>query len=96
MKSIIQREKECYWCRELYDYSNQICLHDHHVFPGSRRSDSERLGLKVWLCENHHTGAEGVHQNYEKMRLLQRIAQAKYEDDHGHEAWMREMGRNYL
>jgi len=58
MKSIIQSEKECFVCKTT---SN---LHDHHILFGtSNRKNSEKYGLKVWLCMEHHTGSAGAHQN---------------------------------
>lgn len=55
MKSIIQKEKRCYICG-LYD------VEEHHVFFGTaNRKMSEKYGLKVYLCYEHHRGTLGVH-----------------------------------
>ena len=56
MESIIQRKKECYVCRKQGE------LHYHHVFGGSNRNLSEKYGMKVWLCPDHHNMSDrGVH-----------------------------------
>ena len=71
MKSIMQKNKECYMCRELYDISMQVGLECHHIFGGANRNISEKQGLKVWLCQVHHnTSPLGVHFNYENMEWL--------------------------
>lgn len=57
MDSIIQKKKECYVCRRQGE------LHCHHVFFGNPNRDlSERYGMKVWLCPDHHNmSKKGVH-----------------------------------
>ena len=91
-KSIIQKEKECLICRTTYG------LHDHHVFYGTaNRRLSEKYGLKVWLCMEHHTGNNGVHRNPKLDSVLKRIGQRKFENRCGsREDFMRIFGRNYL
>ena len=60
------------------------------------RQKSEELGLKVYLCVEHHrTGLEAVHRNIEISRVLQQKAQQTYEQTHSHAEWMQEIGRNY-
>lgn len=59
MDSIIQKEKVCYICGTT---SN---LHKHHIFFGTaNRKLSEEDGCVVYLCVNHHTGLQGVHNNH--------------------------------
>lgn len=89
MKSVIQVEKRCYLCGALEP------LHDHHIFGGtSNRSKSEKLGLKVWLCEKHH---RKVHQNGKAMKFLKRKGQKYYEKNIGtREDFIKEFGRSYL
>lgn len=56
MKSIIQKEKQCYVCGATYG------LHSHHIYFGNpMRKISEKYGMKVWLCYAHHEGTSGVH-----------------------------------
>ena len=71
-------------------------VEEHHIFDGPRRKISEELGLKVYLCPEHHrTGKASVHGNMYRRRFLQRIAQGKYEETHSRQEWMRLMGKNY-
>ena len=54
-KSILQNDKECYLCRRMYNLRTTRGLEEHHILFGrGRRELSERYGLKVWLCHNHH------------------------------------------
>lgn len=89
-KSILQSEKECFLCSRTRD------LELHHVFHGSRRQLSDKHGLTVWLCREHHTGDRGVHFNVELDRYLERFGQMKWEEKHSHEEWMRIFGKNYI
>ena len=74
MKSIIQKDKECYICRSPY-------VEEHHVFYGSaNRSLSERYGLKIYLCPRHHRGSAGVHFNPKLDRELKEVAEKKFRE----------------
>ena len=92
MKSIIQNEKVCYVCGTTYN------LQDHHVIFGtSNRRNSEKYGLKVWLCQNHHTGSAGVHFNKPLDLHLKKLAQAKFETEYGdRNEFRRVFGKSYL
>ena len=80
----------------LEDDHHVKAVEEHHVFDGPRRKASEALGLKIYLCPEHHrTGRNSVHGNIYMMRFVQRIAQKKYEETHSREEWMRIMGKNY-
>jgi hypothetical protein len=48
------------------------------------------------LCFEHHRGPDGPHQNKEYDLQLKREAQAKFEQDHSREDFIRLFGRNYL
>lgn len=65
---------------------------------GAYRQISERLGLVVYLCPEHHRGTYGVHgrDGSELNRYLQRQAQFAYEKEHSHEEWMQIVGRSYI
>lgn len=68
--SIIQDEKECYFCGNVLD------LDLHHVMSGTnRRHLADEDGLTVYLCRYHHNK---VHQNRELNLLLKRVAQRRY------------------
>lgn len=95
MESIIQKEKECFFCRR------QVGLHSHHIFGGiANRPKSEKLGLKVWLCYIHHTGSpNSVHMDPKGPlnKFLHEVGQRAYEANVGsREEFMRQFGRNYL
>ena len=92
MKSIIQKNKECLITGTLY------ALDEHHVFEGTaKRKLSEKYGLKVWLCNHHHTGQAGVHKHKDFDLILERLAQEYYEKHYGtREDFIKEFGKNYL
>lgn len=92
MDSIIQTEKECFVCGTTYN------LHSHHCIYGtSNRKQSEKYGLKVWLCQEHHTGREGVHFNKDLDILLKKLSQAHFESKCGtREDFRRIFGKSYL
>lgn len=91
MKSIIQTCKHCYICGTTYN------LHEHHIFAGANRKNSERTGLKVWLCFTHHNGSpHSPHFNREVDLELKRMAQQKFEETHTRDEFMAIFGKNYL
>ena len=91
MKSIIQDEKECWVC------GTTLNLHTHHIFYGPNRKNSERLGLKIYLCARHHNMSnEGVHFDSELDDKIKIMAQKKFEETHTREEFMSIMGRNYI
>lgn len=104
MKSILQEKKECYICRMIadgaayYEELPSVGLEMHHVIFGrGRREISERLGLKVWLCVEHHrTGKESVHLNKEVDLQLKRTAQMIYEAKHSRKEWLDNFGKSYF
>lgn len=91
IKSIISDERKCFVCGN----PNVEC---HHIFKGSaKRKISERYGLKVWLCVEHHRGTTGVHGKlgHQLDLRLKQIAQEKYEKRHTREEFIKLMGKNY-
>ena len=92
MKSILQTEKECYFCK-----SKQM-LEEHHIFPGNPgRKISEKNGFKVYLCHYcHNEPPFGVHFNRENMDTLKADCQRKYEETHTRKEFMNLIGRNFL
>ena len=99
-KSIIQAEKECYICRRWYAVKTTRGLEEHHILNGPLRSFSERHGLKVWLCHQHHNEPGlSAHHNATCAQTVKAVAQAKYEEQNGpgaHAAWMAAVGKDYL
>ena len=100
-KSIMhnKQDRTCYLCILLNgDYATRSDLQEHHAMPGTaNRRLSERWGLKVYLCLQHHTiGPMAVHNNTNLQRLLQKKAQEIFEEKHSHQLWMQVFGRNYI
>ena len=87
MKSIIQTEKQCYFCHTTKN------LHLHHCLTGCRRKTADKNGLTVWLCAKHHIE---VHGDNGKVLALKRIAQRKYEETHSREEFISVFGKSYL
>ena len=91
MESIIQKEKECFFC------GKKTGLECHHVFGGvANRKISEKYGLKVWLCHDCHTGQDGAQYDKEKNLWLKYEAQRAFERDHTRDEWMEIIRKNYL
>lgn len=91
MESIIQIHKECFMCHRTGD------LHSHHIFGGSNRKWSEKYGLKIWLCPEHHNMSDnGIHFNKALDLQIKQIAQREFEDTYTREEFMRIFGKNYL
>lgn len=88
--SAIQTHKRCWVCGRVTG------LEKHHVMGGPNRKWSEKYGLTVWLCREHHTGTTGVHNDRDLSLQLRQAAQVAFERDHTREEWMRIFGRNYL
>ena len=90
-KSIIQADKECYFCSKV------IGLERHHVFAGvANRKISEKYGLWVWLCNDCHTGKNGAQYDKEKNLRLKREAQRAFQDLYGRKVWMMIIRKNSL
>lgn len=68
----------------------------HHCFPGRNRQIADKHGYLVPLCNEHHTGRTGVHQNKELMNKYKVFAQRKYEENHTRQDFIREFGKNYI
>ena len=100
MKSIMhdKRSGTCYLCMLLNnDYDRRDTQEHHVIFGTAGRRLSEKHGLKVYLCLQHHTsGREAVHNNSRNARYLQREAQRIFEKSHSYEGWMEIFGINYL
>lgn len=94
MESIITKSKKCYVCGATYN------LHLHHCLYGtSNRAKADKMGLVVYLCQEHHTGQSGVHMNPNKGidLSLKMVAQATFESKVGtREEFIREFGKSWL
>lgn len=91
-KSIMQTEKECFVC------GTTLNLHKHHVIYGTaNRKLSEKYGLVVWLCQEDHTGEDGVHFNKVLDTHLKKVAQERFEAEYGQNISFREVfGKNFI
>lgn len=90
-KSILQKDERCFICGRVTE------LECHHVMNGTaNRKLSEKYGLTVWLCREHHTGDSGVHKNRAKADALKRLAQIAFEARYSHDEWMQVFRKNYL
>lgn len=92
MKSILQQERECYYCKTTNN------LEEHHCLYGTaNRRIAERFGLKVFLCSEHHRGKNGVHGGNKYLDIkLKQLAQSKFEENHDREDFIKIFGKNYL
>ena len=91
-KSIMQQgDPRCYFC------GCRVNLERHHVLGGvANRPLSEKYGLWVWLCHEHHTGKDGAQYNREKGDALKRLAQIAFEARYSRNEWMQVFRKNYL
>ena len=93
VKSILQRNKACYICGTTHN------LHLHHVFYGSaNRKLSDADGCVIYLCQAHHTGAQGVHFNRKIDLTIKARCQIEYMRRYNKtvEDFIARYGRNYL
>lgn len=93
MKSIIQKNKECYVCSTTYN------LHSHHIYFGNPwRKLSERYGMKVYLCWQHHEGTYGVHgkHGHDLDMKLKKKGQEVFEEYYSDLNFKDIFGKNYL
>lgn len=91
-ESIISNEKVCFRCGTTQN------LHCHHIFSGAFRQKSDKYGLWVYLCVEHHTGDSGVHsvKGIPYSNYLRKIAQERFEMIYDHETFMKEFKRNWI
>lgn len=90
-ESLISTEKKCWVCGTTQG------LHKHHIFPGALRNASEKWGCWVYLCGWHHNlSNEGVHFDRRLDNDLRRVCQRKFEEQYGHETFMKVFHRNLL
>jgi len=91
-KSILQQgDPRCFYC------GCRTGLESHHIMAGTaNRKLSEKYGLKVWLCNDHHTGKDGAQYSRKENQSLKQLAQIAFEARHSHEEWMEVFKKNYL
>lgn len=91
MKSILQKEKECFICGTPFGLD-----HHHCIYGTANRKLADQDGLWVYLCEEHHTGSTGVHKNRELGLKLIQMAQKKYEETHTRDEFRIRYGKSWL
>lgn len=91
MKSIFQKNKECYLCKTTMN------LHLHHIYHSTAlRKISDKNGFVCYLCARHHNMSnEGVHFNKSFDLWLKRMCQEVFELTHTRKEFMQLIGRNY-
>lgn len=91
-KSIIQEDLSyCFIC------GSRRNLELHHVFNASNKKNSEKYGMLVRLCHNHHNEKPyGAHHNIETRRYLQQKGQKAFEEAYPDLDFLSIFGRNYI
>ena len=91
--SIIQKDlNTCIVC-------DRFGTEKHHVVFGNNRKLSDKYGLLVGLCYEHHQGTYGVHgrEGNKINRILKEMAQEAFERQVGtREDFMEIFGRSFL
>lgn len=89
--SIVQKDgSRCFVCGRMTG------LERHHILGGPNRKWSEKYGLTVMLCHDHHTGKDGAQYNRRLGDSLKRLAQIAFEARYSHSEWMEIFRKNYL
>lgn len=90
-RSNLQEDTDyCFICGR---YGTEI----HHVFYGTaNRTLSDKHGMVVGLCYNHHRGNNGVHFNRELDLELKRMAQRRFMELYPDKDFMKIFGKSYL
>lgn len=92
MKSILQEDTDyCFFCGR---YGTEI----HHIFFGTaNRKLSDKYGMVVGLCYNHHRGRQGIHNgNRELDIMLKQIAQTRFRQVYPEVDFLAVFGKNFL
>lgn len=91
-KSIISNEPRCFRCWTTKN------LHRHHIFSNGYKDRAEKYGLWVYLCQEHHTGKEGVHSagGRQYWNYLKKIAKSHFVTLYGEELFEKEFKGAYI
>lgn len=85
-ESLLSKKKWCYFCG---DTNVEI----HHIYNGALRQKSDELGCWVYLCREHHNM---IHAYPDKARMLKKLCQIEFEEEHGHETFIKNFKKSYL
>lgn len=82
----------------ILEHCNRTDIEWHHCIGGNPgRKLSDKYGLVVPLCVEHHRGNTGVHKCRAVDLKIKQLAQTTFEKKVGsREEWMKIFGRNYL
>ena len=88
---IVESMDNCFVCGSPY-------VEVHHIMYGTaNRKLSDKYGLIVPLCQEHHRGQTGVHFKRDLDLYLKKLAQEKYNYLYGTEkSFLEVFGKNYL
>lgn len=90
-ESLISNEKACFICGTTRN------INLHHIFFGtSNRKQSDKYGMWVYLCVEHHTGRNGVHFNKNLDLEIKQMAQKKFEETHTRDEFRAIFGKSWL
>ena len=91
-KSIIVKSMDnCFVCGSPYTEVH------HCIYGNANRKLSDKYGLIVPLCHEHHRGQTGVHFNRDFDISLKKLAQEKFEAKFGaNKSFLDVFGKNYL
>lgn len=92
LKSIMGYDLEnCIICGSPY-----VQIH-HCIYGTSNRKQSDKYGLIVPLCREHHTGNSGVHHDKNLDIFVKQMAQTRFEEVYGsREEFIKIFGKSYL
>lgn len=69
----------------------------HHVFGSYNRNKSTFYKYVLPLCEEHHTGMNGVHSNKQMNIHFKQMAQRHFEKTHGNrEDFIKVFGKSWI
>lgn len=82
----------------ILPYCKRCDIEWHHVFFGTGNHKlSDKYGMIVPLCVEHHRGITGVHRNRAVDLKVKEMGQRAFEEKVGsREEFMKIFGRNYL
>ena len=88
---IVESMDNCFVCGSPY-------VEVHHIMYGTaNRKLSDKYGLIVPLCQEHHRGQTGVHFKRDLDIYLKKLAQEKYNSVYGTDrSFLEVFGKNYL
>lgn len=68
----------------------------HEIYGGKNRQASIKYKMQVKLCQEHHTGNNGIHFNKSFRTRIQQEFQRKFEEKFNRQIFMKIFNKNYL